>query len=73
MTPRITGRIRWPMSFTLAWRNRKNSTAWSNGRMAWLGVVSTAAADDIDLFFAWNLVDQLGQSVTVSRILMRYY
>ncbi|KAF1017694.1 MAG: hypothetical protein E5299_00376 [Burkholderia gladioli] len=35
---------------TLAWQNRRNSTACSNARMAWLGVVGTA--DDIDLFFA---------------------
>ncbi|KAF1006557.1 MAG: hypothetical protein E5299_02140 [Burkholderia gladioli] len=41
---------------------------------AWhgLGVVVTGAADGIDLFFAWNLVEQLGQSVTVSHILMRH-
>ncbi|KAF1011017.1 MAG: hypothetical protein E5299_01520 [Burkholderia gladioli] len=70
--PRRTGHIRWPMSGTLAWRNRRNSTACSNGRMAWLGVVGTVTADDIDLFFAWNLVEQLGQSVTVSHILMRH-
>ncbi|KAF1007381.1 MAG: hypothetical protein E5299_02050 [Burkholderia gladioli] len=57
---------------TLAWRNRRNSTACSNGRMAWLGVVGTVTADDIDLFFAWNLVEQLGQSVTVSHILIRH-
>ncbi|KAF1009844.1 MAG: hypothetical protein E5299_01838 [Burkholderia gladioli] len=38
--------------------------------MAWLGVVGTVTADDIDLFFAWNLVEQLGQSVTVSHILI---
>ncbi|KAF1013142.1 MAG: hypothetical protein E5299_00962 [Burkholderia gladioli] len=59
ITPRRTGHIRWPMSGTLAWRNlawrnRRNSTACSNGRMAWLGVVGTVTADDIDLFFAWN-------------------
>ncbi|KAF1009994.1 MAG: hypothetical protein E5299_01787 [Burkholderia gladioli] len=41
--------------------------------MAWLGVVGTVTADDIDLFFAWNLVEQLGQSVTVSHILMRHF
>ncbi|KAF1006780.1 MAG: hypothetical protein E5299_02115 [Burkholderia gladioli] len=35
---------------------------------AWLGVVVTVTADDSDLFFAWNLVEQLGQSVTVSHI-----
>ncbi|KAF1012111.1 MAG: hypothetical protein E5299_01253 [Burkholderia gladioli] len=61
------------MSGTLAWRNRRNSTACSNDRMAQLGVVGTVTADDIDLFFAWNLVEQLGQSVTVSHILMRHY
>ncbi|KAF1006606.1 MAG: hypothetical protein E5299_02122 [Burkholderia gladioli] len=73
ITPRRTGRhIRWPMSGTLAWRNRRNSTAYSNGRMAWLGVVGTVTADDIDLFVAWNLVEQLGQSVTVSHILIRH-
>ncbi|KAF1011856.1 MAG: hypothetical protein E5299_01317 [Burkholderia gladioli] len=72
ITPHCTGHIRWPMSGTFAWRNRRNSTAWSNGRMAWLGVVGTVTADDIDLFFAWNLVEQLGQSVTVSHILMRH-
>ncbi|KAF1013596.1 MAG: hypothetical protein E5299_00956 [Burkholderia gladioli] len=61
------------MSGTFAWRNRRNSTACSNGRMAWLDVVgTTVTADDIDLFFAWNLVEQLGQSVTVSHILMRH-
>ncbi|KAF1006052.1 MAG: hypothetical protein E5299_02185 [Burkholderia gladioli] len=72
VTPRRTGRIRWPMSSTFAWRNRRNSTACSNGRMAWLGIVGTITADDIDLFFAWNLVEQLGQSVTVSHILIRH-
>ncbi|KAF1013698.1 MAG: hypothetical protein E5299_00876 [Burkholderia gladioli] len=73
ITPRRTGHIRWPMNGTLAWRNRRNSTACSNGRMAWLGVVGTITADDIiDLFFAWNLVEQLGQSVTVSHILIRH-
>ncbi|KAF1007796.1 MAG: hypothetical protein E5299_02018 [Burkholderia gladioli] len=60
------------MSGTLAWRNRRNSTACSNSRMAWLGVVGTVTADDIDLFFAWNLVEQLGKSVTVSHILIRH-
>ncbi|KAF1009236.1 MAG: hypothetical protein E5299_01894 [Burkholderia gladioli] len=70
--PTIPGRIRWPMSGTLAWRNRRNSTACSNGRMAWLGVVGTVVADDIDLFVAWNSVEQLSQSVTVSHILMRH-
>ncbi|MEX3592340.1 MAG: hypothetical protein VB140_04665 [Burkholderia sp.] len=29
--------------------------------MAWLGVVGTVTADGIDLLFAWNLVEQLGQ------------
>ncbi|KAF1003405.1 MAG: hypothetical protein E5299_02486 [Burkholderia gladioli] len=72
ITPRRTRHIRWPMNGTLAWRNRRNSTAWSNGRMAWLGVVGTTTADNIDLFFAWNLVGQLGQSVTVSHILIRH-
>ncbi|KAF1010955.1 MAG: hypothetical protein E5299_01539 [Burkholderia gladioli] len=72
ITPRRTGHIRWLMSGTLAWRNRRSSTACSNGRMAWLGVVVTVTADDIDLFFAWNLVEQLGQSVTVSHILIRH-
>ncbi|KAF1009306.1 MAG: hypothetical protein E5299_01874 [Burkholderia gladioli] len=38
--------------------------------MAWLGVLGSVTSDDIDLFFAWNLVEQLGQSVTVSHILM---
>ncbi|KAF1018107.1 MAG: hypothetical protein E5299_00088 [Burkholderia gladioli] len=38
--------------------------------MAWLGVVDTITADEIALFFAWNLVEQLGQSVTVIYILM---
>ncbi|KAF1006602.1 MAG: hypothetical protein E5299_02118 [Burkholderia gladioli] len=52
ITPSRTGHIRWPMSGTLAWRNRRNSTACSTGRMAWLGVVGTVTADDIDLFFA---------------------
>ncbi|KAF1009891.1 MAG: hypothetical protein E5299_01827 [Burkholderia gladioli] len=56
----------------LAWRNRRNSTVCSNGRMAWLGVVGTITADDIDLFVAWNLVEQLDQSVTVGHILMRH-
>ncbi|KAF1012654.1 MAG: hypothetical protein E5299_01135 [Burkholderia gladioli] len=60
------------MSGTLAWRNRRNSTACSNGRMAWLCGVVTVTADDIDLFVAWNLVEQLGQSVTVSHILRRH-
>ncbi|KAF1010720.1 MAG: hypothetical protein E5299_01588 [Burkholderia gladioli] len=60
------------MNGTLAWRNRRNSTACSNGRMAWLCVVGTKADDDIDLFFAWNLVEQLGQSVSVSHILLRH-
>ncbi|KAF1013151.1 MAG: hypothetical protein E5299_00971 [Burkholderia gladioli] len=32
VTPRRTGRIRWPMSSSLAWRSRRNSTACSNGR-----------------------------------------
>ncbi|KAF1004609.1 MAG: hypothetical protein E5299_02366 [Burkholderia gladioli] len=72
ITPRRTEHIRWPMNGTLAWRNRRNSTACSNGRMAWLGVVGTITADDIDLFFAWNLVEQLGQSVTVSHILIHH-
>ncbi|KAF1012772.1 MAG: hypothetical protein E5299_01082 [Burkholderia gladioli] len=74
ITPRRTGYIRWPMNGTLAWRNRTNSTACSNGRMAWawLGVVGTVTTDDIDLFFAWNLVEQLGQRVTVIHILMRH-
>ncbi|KAF1011193.1 MAG: hypothetical protein E5299_01468 [Burkholderia gladioli] len=40
--------------------------------MAWLGVVGTVTADDIDVFFAWNLVAQLGQSVAVSLILRRH-
>ncbi|KAF1004442.1 MAG: hypothetical protein E5299_02384 [Burkholderia gladioli] len=36
ITPRCTGHIRWPMSGTLMWRNRRNSTVvCSNGRMAW--------------------------------------
>ncbi|KAF1018060.1 MAG: hypothetical protein E5299_00130 [Burkholderia gladioli] len=61
------------MNGTLAWPNRRNSTACSNGRMAWLGVVGTVTPDDIDLFFARNLVEQLGESVTVSHILMRHY
>ncbi|KAF1009840.1 MAG: hypothetical protein E5299_01834 [Burkholderia gladioli] len=39
---------------------------------AWHGVVGTFTADDIDLFFAWNVVKQLGQSVTVSHILIRH-
>ncbi|KAF1012715.1 MAG: hypothetical protein E5299_01090 [Burkholderia gladioli] len=43
ITPRRTGHIRWPMSGTLAWRTRRNSTACSNGRMAWLGVVGTVS------------------------------
>ncbi|KAF1015400.1 MAG: hypothetical protein E5299_00623 [Burkholderia gladioli] len=51
-------------------RNRRNSTACSHGHMEWLGVVGTVTADDIDLFFAWNLVEQFGQSITVSHILM---
>ncbi|KAF1017871.1 MAG: hypothetical protein E5299_00252 [Burkholderia gladioli] len=72
ITPRRTGYICWPMSGTLAWRNRRNSTACSNGRMACLSVVGTVTADDIDLFFAWNLVEQLRQSITVSHILMRH-
>ncbi|KAF1011767.1 MAG: hypothetical protein E5299_01337 [Burkholderia gladioli] len=72
ITPRCTGHIRWPMNGALAWRNRRNSTACSNGRMAWLGVVGTVTADDIDLFFAWNLVEQLSQHVTVSHILIRH-
>ncbi|KAF1013062.1 MAG: hypothetical protein E5299_01024 [Burkholderia gladioli] len=70
MTPCRTEHIRWPMSGTLVWWNRRNSTACSNGRMAWFGVVGTVTADDIDLFFGWNLVEQLGQSVTVSHILI---
>ncbi|KAF1012181.1 MAG: hypothetical protein E5299_01239 [Burkholderia gladioli] len=73
ITPRRTGHVRWPMNGTLAWRNRRNSTACSNGRMAWLAVVVTVTADDIDLLFAWNLVEQLSQSVTASYILMRHY
>ncbi|KAF1017944.1 MAG: hypothetical protein E5299_00202 [Burkholderia gladioli] len=72
ITPRRTGHIRLPMNGTLAWRNRRNSTACSNGRMTWLGVVGTVSADDIGLFVARNLVEQLGQSVTVSHILMRH-
>ncbi|KAF1017820.1 MAG: hypothetical protein E5299_00311 [Burkholderia gladioli] len=72
ITPRRTGHILWPMNGTLAWRNRRNSTACSNGRMAWLGVVGTITANDIDLFFAWNLVEQLGQSITVNHILIRH-
>ncbi|KAF1010946.1 MAG: hypothetical protein E5299_01530 [Burkholderia gladioli] len=39
--------------------------------MAWC-LVGTVTADDIDVFVAWNLVEQLGQSVTVSHILMRH-
>ncbi|KAF1006393.1 MAG: hypothetical protein E5299_02152 [Burkholderia gladioli] len=62
ITPRRTGHICWPMNGTLAWRNRRNSTACRNGRMAWLCVVGTITADDIDLFFAWNLVEQLGRA-----------
>ncbi|KAF1018090.1 MAG: hypothetical protein E5299_00071 [Burkholderia gladioli] len=72
ITPRRTGHIRLPMSGTLASRKRRNSTTCSNGRMAWLGVVGTVTADDIDLFFVWNLVEQLGQSVTVSHMLIRH-
>ncbi|KAF1011471.1 MAG: hypothetical protein E5299_01396 [Burkholderia gladioli] len=72
ITPRRAGHIRWPMNGTLAWRNRRNSIACSNGRMAWLDVVVTVVIDDIDLFVAWNLVKQLGQSVTVSHILIRH-
>ncbi|KAF1015365.1 MAG: hypothetical protein E5299_00647 [Burkholderia gladioli] len=72
ITPGRAGHIRWPMNGTLAWQDRRNSTACSNGRMAWLGVVVTITADDIDLFFAWNLVEQLGQSVTVSHMLIRH-
>ncbi|KAF1008072.1 MAG: hypothetical protein E5299_01988 [Burkholderia gladioli] len=53
------------MSGTLAWRNRRNRTACSNGRIAWLCLVGTITADDIDLFFAWKPVEQLGQSITV--------
>ncbi|KAF1010689.1 MAG: hypothetical protein E5299_01603 [Burkholderia gladioli] len=40
--------------------------------MAWLGVVVTVTADDIALFFAWTLVEQVGQNVTVSHILIRH-
>ncbi|KAF1017875.1 MAG: hypothetical protein E5299_00256 [Burkholderia gladioli] len=73
ITPRRTGHICWPTNgTTLAWRNRRNSTACSNGRMAWLGFVGTITADDIDLFFEWNVVEQLGQSVTVSHILIHH-
>ncbi|KAF1017846.1 MAG: hypothetical protein E5299_00277 [Burkholderia gladioli] len=68
VTPGRARRIRWPMSGTLAWRNRRNS----NGCIAWVGVVGTVSADDIDLFVAQNLVEQLSQSVTLSHILMRY-
>ncbi|KAF1005889.1 MAG: hypothetical protein E5299_02204 [Burkholderia gladioli] len=52
VTPRRTGRIRWPMNASRVGRNRRNSTACSNGRMAWLGVVGTVTTDDIDLFVA---------------------
>ncbi|KAF1018102.1 MAG: hypothetical protein E5299_00083 [Burkholderia gladioli] len=38
---------------------------------AWLGVVGTVNADDIDLFVAWDLVEQLGQRTTVIHILIR--
>ncbi|KAF1017907.1 MAG: hypothetical protein E5299_00239 [Burkholderia gladioli] len=69
ITPRRTGHIRWPMNGTLAWRNRRESTACSNG---YIDVVGTVTADDIDLFVAWNLLEQLGQSVTVSHILIRH-
>ncbi|KAF1011154.1 MAG: hypothetical protein E5299_01477 [Burkholderia gladioli] len=40
--------------------------------MAWLGVVVTVVDDDMDLFVTQNLVEQLGQSVTVNHILMRH-
>ncbi|KAF1015454.1 MAG: hypothetical protein E5299_00597 [Burkholderia gladioli] len=60
-------------SGTLAWRNRRNSTACSNSRIAWLGIVGTVVVDDIDLFVVWNLAEQLGQSVTISYILMSHY
>ncbi|KAF1008076.1 MAG: hypothetical protein E5299_01992 [Burkholderia gladioli] len=60
------------MSGTLACLNPRNSIACSNGCIAWLGVVGTYAADDIDLFVERNLVEQLGQSVTVSHILIRH-
>ncbi|KAF1008701.1 MAG: hypothetical protein E5299_01935 [Burkholderia gladioli] len=61
ITPDRTRHILWPMSGTFAWRNGRNSTACSNGSMAWLGVLGTVTADEIDLFFAWNLVKQLGR------------
>ncbi|KAF1010627.1 MAG: hypothetical protein E5299_01621 [Burkholderia gladioli] len=59
VTPRYTGCIRWPMSDALTWRNRRNCTACSSGRMAWLGVVGTGSTDHDDLFVARNLVEKL--------------
>ncbi|KAF1004598.1 MAG: hypothetical protein E5299_02371 [Burkholderia gladioli] len=66
-----TSEVRNPFYYVLA-LDLCNNTACSNGRMAWFGVVGTVTADDIDLFVEWNLVEQLVQSVTVSRILMRH-
>ncbi|KAF1017715.1 MAG: hypothetical protein E5299_00359 [Burkholderia gladioli] len=66
VTPRRTGRIRCSMSGTLARRNRKIGTACRDSRMAWLGVVGIVATDEIYLFVARNLIEQLGQSITVS-------
>ncbi|KAF1018188.1 MAG: hypothetical protein E5299_00060 [Burkholderia gladioli] len=51
---------------------RINSTACSNGRTASLGIVGIVTLDNIDFFFAGNLVEQPGQRVTVSHILIRH-
>ncbi|KAF1012165.1 MAG: hypothetical protein E5299_01244 [Burkholderia gladioli] len=66
VTLRYAGRICCPTSGTHTWRNRKNGISCSKGRMAWLGIVGTVSADDINLLVAPNLVEQLGQSVTAA-------
>ncbi|KAF1017891.1 MAG: hypothetical protein E5299_00223 [Burkholderia gladioli] len=47
VTPHRTGRIRWTMSCTLAWLNRRNSTACSNGRMGARCCINRARSVDV--------------------------
>ncbi|KAF1014320.1 MAG: hypothetical protein E5299_00840 [Burkholderia gladioli] len=54
------------MSGSFTWQHRRNGPSCGKGRMAWRDFVGTVSADDSDLFIARSLVEQLGQSVTVS-------
>ncbi|KAF1018012.1 MAG: hypothetical protein E5299_00183 [Burkholderia gladioli] len=63
------------MNDSLTGRNLRSGNACNNGCMTWLGVVGTGTAgtaENIDLFDAQNLVEQLSQSVIVSHIPMCY-